>query len=92
LVHSLEEVDELKKPTSTAYPLEQNKPIAQRYITDVLTLSGHKVTFRVYAVITSMDPLRLYVYPHGIGRICSRRYSVEVDSLKDQWVHIDSIT
>lgn len=39
LVHNVAEIDELKLPNSTAYPLDKTKPIAQRYITDVLTVA-----------------------------------------------------
>lgn len=35
---SLEQVDALTETTSPCYPLARSKPIAQRYITDVLTI------------------------------------------------------
>jgi tubulin polyglutamylase TTLL4 len=91
LVSSLEEVEEMLKPESSCYPLSQTKPIAQQYITDVLTIEGFKVTFRIYVAITSADPMRIYVFTNGLGRICSRKYSTDLQSLKDTFIHIDSI-
>jgi len=57
----------------------------------VLTLEGHKVTLRVYVAVTSLDPLRLYVYHNGLVRICSRKYTLDPAKLNDVYVHVDSI-
>eukprot|EP01114_Cavostelium_apophysatum_P019684 TRINITY_DN6413_c0_g1_i3.p1 TRINITY_DN6413_c0_g1~~TRINITY_DN6413_c0_g1_i3.p1 ORF type:complete len:372 (-),score=43.32 TRINITY_DN6413_c0_g1_i3:24-1139(-) len=88
LVSSLAEVDQLQTPNSPAFPISKTKPIAQRYIKNVLTLEGFKFTLRVYAVITSIDPLRIYVYPNGLVRLCSKRY--ELDNLREPLAHVDA--
>jgi len=91
LVASLKEVEEMNQPGSSCYPLDKHKPLAQEYITNVLLLEGHKVTLRVYATITSFDPLRLYIFHNGLVRICSRPYRTDTESLKDIFTHVDSI-
>jgi hypothetical protein len=45
LVGSLEDVDALTEPTSPCYPLVKMKPLAQRYITDVLTVEVIVISF-----------------------------------------------
>eukprot|EP01114_Cavostelium_apophysatum_P018873 TRINITY_DN5931_c0_g1_i1.p1 TRINITY_DN5931_c0_g1~~TRINITY_DN5931_c0_g1_i1.p1 ORF type:complete len:521 (+),score=76.06 TRINITY_DN5931_c0_g1_i1:147-1709(+) len=90
LVSKLEQVDRLLSPEAGFLPLNKTRPIAQRYVKDVLTVEGHKMTLRIYVVITSMDPLRLYVYPNGLVRISSKRYSTDASTFSDQFVHIDS--
>jgi len=51
--------------------IQKKIPIAQRYIQDPLLFDGFKMTFRVYAVVTSFDPLIVYAYTNGLTRICS---------------------
>ncbi|KAL6077852.1 Tubulin polyglutamylase ttll5 [Balamuthia mandrillaris] len=88
LVTCAEEVAALKGEDSVCYPLEKKHPLAQEYIKDVMLVDGFKVTLRVYVAITSFDPLRIYVYPNGLVRMCSQRYSL--DSFEDACAHIDS--
>lgn len=58
--------------------LEPGKPytpwtrlaIAQEYIESAL-FDGYKFDLRVYALVASTNPLRVYVYRNGIARFCS---------------------
>ena len=43
--------------------LRRQKGIVQQYIKNPYLLNGHKFTMRVYAAYTSLDPVRIYVYP-----------------------------
>jgi len=91
LVNSLDEVEEMLWPSSPCYPVANTKPLAQEYLMNVNLLEGHKYTIRIYALITSFDPLRLYIYADGLVRICSEKYSNDLSTLKNLFVHIDSI-
>jgi len=91
LVASLDQVEKLSDPSSPCFPLNRTRPLAQEYITNVLTLEQHKVTLRVYATLTSLYPFRLYVFRDGLVRICSRKYSLAEEFLSDTFTHIDSI-
>lgn len=46
----------------------------QEYIEKPYLINGYKFDFRVYAFISSVDPLIFYVYNRGMVRFCNERY------------------
>lgn len=64
------------------------KSVAQHYIPKPLLLDGYKVTFRIYVLVTSYAPLRAYIFPNGLGRICSHRYTEELSSFDNLFAHL----
>jgi hypothetical protein len=69
-------------------PFLNIKSVAQYYIPNPLLLDGFKVTFRIYVLITSLNPLRAYIYPNGLGRICSHRFTNDLTSFQDLFAHL----
>ena len=44
---------------------------------------------RIYVLVTSCDPLRVYLYEEGIARFCSKEYTPpDSDNAKDAYVHL----
>ncbi|GJQ74221.1 hypothetical protein Trydic_g19128 [Trypoxylus dichotomus] len=58
--------------------LKEVKPtdriICQIYITRPYLIDGYKFDLRVYTLITSCDPLRVYIYREGLVRFATSRY------------------
>ena len=49
--------------------------VACRYIDNPLLVNGFKVDLRIYVAITSIHPLRLYIYKEGLTRFATSKYS-----------------
>ena len=62
--------------------------IAQHYIPPCL-LEGLKFDFRIYALITSIDPLRVYIFKEGMTRFATEKYvKPRPSNLKDVFRHL----
>nr|XP_050863477.1 tubulin polyglutamylase TTLL13-like [Vespula vulgaris] len=48
--------------------------ICQVYISRPYLIDGYKFDLRIYTLITSCDPLRIYVYNDGLARFATSRY------------------
>lgn len=51
-----------------------DKGICQVYITKPFLIDGYKFDLRVYTLITSCDPMRIYIYEEGLVRFATSRY------------------
>ncbi|QIT56082.1 tubulin--tyrosine ligase family protein [Aquisalimonas sp. 2447] len=57
-------------------PLD-NASMVQAYVGNPHTMWGHKYVLRLYAVITSVVPLRVYLYEEGSAKLASAPYDPE---------------
>eukprot|EP00826_Nyctotherus_ovalis_P005673 TRINITY_DN1128_c0_g12_i3.p1 TRINITY_DN1128_c0_g12~~TRINITY_DN1128_c0_g12_i3.p1 ORF type:complete len:493 (+),score=145.01 TRINITY_DN1128_c0_g12_i3:330-1808(+) len=68
---------------------EKAQMIASKYICDPLLINGLKFDIRIYVVLTSIDPLRLYVYDEGLARFATCKYSAPmVSNKKNKFIHL----
>ncbi|GHC17923.1 hypothetical protein [Aidingimonas halophila] len=57
----------------SAVPMQQNWMV-QEYLSTPHTIRGHKYVLRLYVLIASIDPLRVYLYRQGFAKL-PRRWS-----------------
>eukprot|EP00038_Savillea_parva_P013062 m.208735 g.208735 ORF g.208735 m.208735 type:complete len:688 (+) comp24222_c0_seq1:53-2116(+) len=49
--------------------------VVQHYIDPPLLLDGFKFDLRLYVLVLSVDPLKVYVFNDGLVRLCTSRYA-----------------
>lgn len=62
--------------------------IISKYISSPLLLSGRKFDLRIYVLITSFDPLRIYMYNDGLVRLATESFSTNEKLLTNDFVHL----
>ena len=49
--------------------------ICQQYVAKPFLIDGFKFDLRIYILISSCDPLRIFVYKDGLARFATVQYS-----------------
>ncbi|KAG5321224.1 TTL13 polyglutamylase, partial [Pseudoatta argentina] len=63
--------------------------ICQVYITRPFLIDGYKFDLRIYTLITSCDPLRIYVYNEGLVRFATSKYKEPIGyNISNMFMHL----
>ncbi|XP_078388467.1 tubulin polyglutamylase ttll6-like [Cetorhinus maximus] len=63
--------------------------ICQQYISKPFLIDGFKFDLRIYVLVTSCDPFRIYIYNEGLARFATSKYSDPSNSnLDDICMHL----
>ena len=63
--------------------------IVSEYIHNPLLLDGYKFDLRIYVAMTSVNPLRLYIYEEGLVRFATVKYNMNMEDAKhNQYTHL----
>ncbi|XP_037303284.1 tubulin polyglutamylase TTLL4 isoform X5 [Manduca sexta] len=62
--------------------------VVQRYVSKPYLINGNKFDMRLYVLVTSVHPLRIYLYKDGLARFASVKYNDELTSLNDRYMHL----
>lgn len=68
--------------------LHRKRGIIQRYIPQPLLLDGYKFDLRIYVVVLSYDPLKVYINHEGLVRIATEKFSSSPDTLESRTMHL----
>lgn len=66
---------------------EDESCIISRYIPNPLLINGLKFDLRIYVVVTSIEPLRIYIYNEGLTRFATEKYKLS-DCKTNRFAHL----
>ena len=66
--------------------------LASRYIANPHLINGLKYDLRVYVLVTSFNPLKIYMYNDGLVRFATEPYSNDPDRLTQKFVHLTNFS
>ncbi|XP_045144107.1 tubulin polyglutamylase TTLL5 [Echinops telfairi] len=67
--------------------LEENI-LVSRYINNPLLIDDFKFDVRLYVLVTSYDPLIIYLYEEGLARFATVRYDQGAKYIRNQFMHL----
>ncbi|GMH94951.1 hypothetical protein TrST_g1523 [Triparma strigata] len=65
--------------------------VVQRYISNPYLVAGRKFDIRLYALVTSYNPLTVWLHRSGFCRFSSTRYSNSATTMQDTTMHLTNV-
>ena len=66
--------------------------VVQEYLDRPFLINKLKFDLRLYVLLTSVRPLRLYLYQEGLGRFATKEYSSDLADIADRFIHITNFS
>lgn len=65
--------------------------VISRYIENPLLVGGKKFDLRIYVLVSSYRPLRVYQYVHGFARFCNAKYTSDATDIDNPFIHLTNV-
>jgi tubulin polyglutamylase TTLL1 len=65
--------------------------VISRYLDNPMLIGGKKFDLRIYVLVTSYRPLRVYQYVHGFARFCNAKYNNDMGDLDNPFIHLTNV-
>ena len=65
--------------------------VISRYIDSPLLIGGRKFDLRLYVLVTSYRPLKVWMYDVGFARFCNEKYSADIAEIDNMMIHLTNV-
>jgi tubulin polyglutamylase TTLL4 len=62
--------------------------ILSKYVSRPHLIRGYKYDLRVYVLVTSFEPLKIYLFRDGLVRLATVPYTTSKSSIKQRFIHL----
>ena len=62
--------------------------VMQRYIKNPLLLNGYKFDLRIYVLVTSVNPIEIFIYKEGFGRFSTAPFTLDPTDKANKYIHL----
>ena len=66
--------------------------VMQRYLKTPLLLNGYKFDLRIYVLVTSVNPLEVFIYREGFGRFSTQPYTLDPNDKTNKYIHLTNVS
>lgn len=94
LINSLSQVADFKRDRTfyTGPPNQKITPyLVQSYVADPLLVGLKKFDLRLYVLVTSYNPLTVYIYREGFCRFSQQKYSSSSKDMLNKFIHLTNV-
>ncbi|CAH2302211.1 tubulin polyglutamylase TTLL5 isoform X3 [Pelobates cultripes] len=67
---------------------KEDRVVVSKYISNPLLINGFKFDLRLYVLVTSYDPLVIYLYQEGITRFATAKYQLKEKTMSNKFMHL----
>jgi len=78
----------LRHSAASGSPAASQTFTVSAYVDRPLLVDGFKFDVRLYVLVTSFDPPRVYLHQQGLARFATRPYSDDPRALSDRFMHL----
>ena len=93
LINKLSKLKKWSRESRTVFNpnLTKETYVISRYIDNPLLMGGKKFDMRLYVLVTSFRPLKVYLFKLGFCRFCTVRYDDSVREMDNLYVHLTNV-
>ena len=87
----INKLQQIKKWSSGRWAQTAETYVVSRYIDNPLLVGGKKFDLRIYVLVTSFRPLRMYL-GDGFARFCNVKYSNDIGEMDNPFMHLTNVS
>jgi len=92
LVNKLRQVEKWAHRSKLPLNAQQREQyVICRYIDRPLLIGGKKLDLRIYVLVTSFRPMRVWLSSLGFARFCNEKYSADAHELGNMMMHLTNV-